>query len=292
VISLTQLCAALLILFALAPTAGEAQIRKLNNDGKKFVEPSAITNSDVTSRNEMARVWASSPVYVPRRSGGVRKTTTAKLTSLTLATGQRLPAIVYLHGCTGLYNFDLDRARMIARQGYIVVALASFARSKYARSCDQASLQGGFYRGVLKMRQFDIGYAVERLRDVPIVDASKIALVGLSEGGNLAATFKARNSNQRTHLRVIEGWTCHAGWPEWAGMNADRSEHVLSLLGANDPWFVGKPWLQGDCGRFMNRSNGSRSIIYRSGQLSDQHALLAFRQPRQDFFAFLAAYLK
>nr|WP_247676935.1 dienelactone hydrolase family protein [Leisingera sp. HS039] len=287
-----QFCSAFLIIVVGGVTASDAQIRNLNNNGKRFVEPSAITNSDVTNRNEMARVWAASPVYVPKRSGGIRKTTTEKLTGITLAKGQRLPAIVYLHGCSGLLAGDLDRAKMIAQQGYIVVALASFARSKYAKSCDQKTLKGGFYRGVLKMRQFDIGYAIESLRDVPIVAASKIALVGVSEGGNLAATFKARNAKQRTRVRVIEAWTCHAGWPDWSGMNADRSEHVLSLLGSKDPWFLGKPWLEGDCGRFLNRSNGSKSIVYRSGQLSVQHALLGFKQPRQALFAFLETYLK
>lgn len=273
-------------------TMSEAQIRTLNNDGKKFVDSSAIEQSDLADRNEVARVWASSPVYIPKSSRGIRKTTTAKLSRVAAKEGRKYPVILYLHGCPGLYQFDLTRAKMIARQGYIVVALVSFARLKYAKSCDQKTLQGGFYRDVLKMRQFDVGYALERLHDIPVVDASNIALFGLSEGGNLAATFKARNKKQRVKARVIEGWTCHAGWPEWSGMNADKGEYVLSLLGANDPWFVGKPWVQGDCGRFMNKANGSRSIIYRSGQLSDQHALLGFRQPRDEAFSFLGTYLK
>lgn len=289
--SALTVCLVWLSVFIFSASGCAAQTRLLNNDGKKFVDPASIKESDWPNTNEMARVWASSPVFVPSAYGGAKRMTIAKLSNWAPKGAQQRPAIIYLHGCPGLYNFDLDRAKMFAREGYIVVVLASFARSKYAKSCNQKTLQGGFYRGTLRMRQYDVGFALERLRDLPNVDPMRLALVGLSEGGNLAATFKPRNQKQRVSVRVIEGWTCHAGWPEWAGMNADKSERVLSLLGANDPWFVGKPWLQGDCGRFMNASNGSRSIVYRSGPLANQHALLGFRQPRQDVFNFLKANL-
>ena len=285
--SILGVCFVWLAAFFFSASECAAQIRLLNNDGKNFVEPASMKKADWSNTNEMARVWASSPVFVPSAFGGVQKMTTAQLFNWRPKGAQKNPVIIYLHGCTGLYEFDLDRAKMFAREGYIVVALASFARSKYAKSCDQKTLQGGFYRGALQMRQYDVGYALERLHSFSNVDPMRLALVGLSEGGNLAATFKARNQKLRVSVRIIEGWTCHAGWPEWAGMNADRSERVLSLLGANDPWFVGKPWLQGDCGRFMNTSNGSRSIVYRSGKLASQHALLGFRQPRQDVLNFL-----
>jgi len=281
-----------LSLLLITASSSSAQLRRLNNDGKQFVSTNDMRRTDWSDVSEMARPWASAVVYVPRAFGGVRKMSTAQLSKWVPKDGKKHAAILWLHGCTGMYQYDLDRAKMLAGQGYIAVALPSFARTKYAKSCDQATLQGGFYRGALQMRQHDVGFALERMNALSSIDPERIALAGLSEGGNLAATFRSRNSRQRVAVRVIEGWTCHAGWPEWAGMNARRHERVLSLLGANDPWFVGKPWLLGDCGKFMNKSNGSRSIVYGSGKLAGQHALMDFSQPRQDTFSFLRTFLK
>lgn len=281
--------AILLLVITGGPSA--AQMRLLNNGGKQFVSSDDINKSDWSDVAEMARPWASAVVYIPNGTGGTRKLTTAQLSGWVPKNGKKYPAILWLHGCSGMYPYDLSRAKMFAKQGYVTVALPSFARKKYAKSCHPAAFQGGLYRGVIQMRQYDVGFALDALGRMRAIDPDRIALVGLSEGGILAATFRTKNNRQKVAVRVIEGWTCHAGWPEWAGLNAGKNEKVLSLVAARDPWFIDKPWLQGDCGEYMTLSNGSRSIVYTSGLLATRHALLGFKQPRQDVLNFLKSYL-
>ena len=79
---------------------------------------------------------------------------------------------------------------------------------------------------------------------------------------------------------------CHAGWTEYAGINAPESEPVLTLVGAKDPWFRNH-WNQGSCGRFLSKSNGSRSVVYSKGRLSTRHELLEAREVQQTVLDFL-----
>ena len=81
---------------------------------------------------------------------------------------------------------------------------------------------------------------------------------------------KEESPRQRSHPRVpsipfepriVEGWTCQAGWYDYAGINAPESEPLLTLVGSKDPWFR-DDWSQGSCGRFLSKSNGSRSVVY------------------------------
>ena len=142
------------------------------------------------------------------------------------------------------------------------------------------------FRPTLTMRQLDAGFAIETARALPFVDPDNMVLIGLSEGGVIAATFKPLDENQRVTARVVEGWTCNAGWYEYAGLNAPEDEPVLSLVGANDPWYRNE-WNAGDCGAFMTHDNGSTSIVYDSGQLATRHELLEFAGVQQETLAFL-----
>jgi hypothetical protein len=88
-------------------------------------------------------------------------------------------------------------------------------------------------------------------------------LMGHSQGAITTATI----ANMPVAARVIEGWTCHAGWPEYRGLAAPPDQPVLALVGENDPWFQSHV-LKGDCGAFMPDDAGgetaSRSIVYRA----------------------------
>ena len=97
--------------------------------------------------------------------------------------------------------------------------------------------------------------------------------MGLSEGGITTATFVGTGPEHGVRARVVEGWTCHAGWSEYDGIDAPSTEPVLALVGAKDPWFQDR-WTRGSCSPFINELNGSRSVVYDTGYLQSRHLLL------------------
>lgn len=257
----------------------------LSNSTKTFTDPQDMREANWSDPAEMDRSWQAALVRMPHTDGGSTTTTVADLQNMPAAE-QRLPTVIYLHGCSGIWYGTHDRMTFLADNGFLVIAPISLAREKYPMSCDEETHQGGLYRPTLRMRQYDAGHAIERARGLPLVDPDNIFLVGLSEGGLTTATFQPATQQQAVKARVVEGWTCHAGWPEYKGIGAREQEPVLTLVGADDPWFQDQ-WTRGDCTNFLSETNGSRSIVYRDPPLASLHELLDEPEPRQEVLQFL-----
>lgn len=273
-----------LVLTIVLSAAAQAQDRGLHNDSKAFVPVSRITSADISDVAEMHRTWVSAIVHVPTVKGRSKGLKAGALSRWSPKINGKLPAVVYLHGCSGIWEGTHRRVRMMANLGFVTAAPASMARQRYAQSCDVQTNTSGLHRNVIKMRQNDAAYAVAQLRKLPFVDPGRIIIMGLSEGGVTAATLRPQPGEV---ARIIEGWTCHAGWREYNGLKARSSTPVLSLLGANDPWFQ-SPYLRGNCASFMRRDNGSRSVVYKSGLLGSEHELLDHSKPRREVVRFLS----
>src|SRR5262249_36530800 len=96
-----------------------------------------------------------------------------------------------------------------------------------------------------------------------------VILMGHSEGAITVATIEGVPAAGR----IIEGWTCHAGWSEYRGLHAPADQPVLALSSEKDPWFR-DPVLAGDCGAYMKNTTLQRSIVYRKpSYLADKHWL-------------------
>lgn len=267
-------------------TLGHAQDRGLGNATRTFTDPSQMRPSDWTNPREVRRTWVAAIVRVPDSKGRSKQIKTGALAGWKPRSGGRLPAVIYMHGCSGIWEGTTRRAKFMADLGFVVIAPASFARRKYPQSCDVTSREGGMYRDILKMRQNDAAYAIAQAGELSFVDPSKIILMGLSEGGITTATLPGNRYKTALAARIVEGWTCHAGRPEYEGLKARASEPVLTLVGARDPWFQDQ-WTKGNCSRFVRTANGSRSVVYTSGALAREHELLDYKQPRQDVERFL-----
>jgi len=261
----------------------------LHNSTKVFAQPEDMNPSDWTDPAEMRRAWNAAIVHVPGKDRKSIESSVSELQDGKFKFGQKLPAVVYMHGCSGIWPGTHMRTKFLAENGFVVVAPASLARKKYPRSCELESYAAGMYRQTLKMRQADAGYAIEQIRKLPFVDGDRIVLMGLSQGGITAATFKPRNKQQKVRARIIEGWTCHDSWPEYNGVRASASEPVLALVGTKDPWF--RDTSQGDCQPFLNPNNGSASIVYADEPLASRHELLEFNSPKQEVVHFLRRHL-
>ena len=220
----------------------------------------AETANDPT---ELARTWDAARVWLPQQP--------ASASSVAELEEANVPGaiVLYAHGCDGITRITDQTARFLARAGHAVIAPDSFARQRKPVSCFPASRQGSMHREVLAWRHAELKHALDALAAIPALNELPVVLMGHSEGAIAVATLDA----PPVAARVIEGWTCHAGWPEYRGVNTARDEPILALVGENDPWFR-KPVLQGDCGAFMSGHQDDRSVVLRApSYLHNRHWL-------------------
>lgn len=232
---------------------------------------------------ELARTWDGGKVYLPGADGPVVLSGAEYRTQgAALAIDGSLPVVVYMHGCSGLDTLSHATALLLVERGYAVVQPNSYARQRKPDSCKPALYLGGLHRGVLPWRHAEASHAIRTLRGEPWVDQSQVYLMGLSEGAITTATY----AGEPVTARVVEGWTCHAGWHEYRGLNARQDEAVLSLLGVDDPWFL-QPELRGNCGVFMDNPD-SRMVLFQGPHiLKDYHYLLWHPSAQRALFEFL-----
>ena len=235
-----------------------------------LVAPAAARADSGSDPAELLRTWQAAWVFAPAADAlGYIRLTTAALPGFLARQTRRLVPVVYAHGCDGLSDISAETGRFLARAGYLVVEPDSFARRDKPVSCEPAAHLGGLHRAVLGWRQAELRAAAARLAALPHLQPGGPVLMGHSEGAIAVATLTGIASR----ARVIEGWTCEAGWPEYRGLRAPPEEPVLALVAQDDPWFR-SPALHGDCGAFMAGRAHSRSIVYRPpGYLHDRHWL-------------------
>jgi len=284
-----NLCSLLTILILLNGCG--TSLTGLGNQTKKFTPPSQMSPTDWDDPIEKERVWQASLVRIPMPDGSILKSTIASLNSDSFPGSFKLPTVIYLHGCTGLGNWSVLRLDFLAENGFIAIAPASFARKKYPKSCDPASHKGGLYRPTIIMRRIDAANAIREAKELPWVDENNLFLMGLSQGGITTATLDTSEGNTQVNARIVEGWGCHAGWYEYKGLNAPETEPVLSLLGELDPWFQ-NPWTKGHCGKFMSKTNDSKSIVFKEGSLRYKHQLLESSKVQKIAIDFLRNHIK
>ena len=145
-----------LLIIALLALSGCFQAG-LHNSTKVFTAPSHMRPSDWSDSAEMERAWQAALVRIPKSGGGYVSTTIAEFEEGGISPEGVWPTVIYMHGCTGIWSGTKTRINFLARNGYAVVAPASFARLKYPQSCRPDTHQGGLYRPTFKMRQYDAG---------------------------------------------------------------------------------------------------------------------------------------
>ena len=245
-----------------------------HNTSKVFTDNDKMNEKNFTDIHEVNLPWINALVRIPLDDGGIFRGSMKDLKGSENFLNGKFKTIIYLHGCAGHWVGTEKRIDFYAKNGYAVIAPPSMARKKYAQSCDTSVPRGGMYRSVLKIRQIDAENAILKAKQLSWTDNENIFLVGLSEGGITTATYTPKNIESSIKGRVIEGWTCNAGWEEYQGVNTPYNEPVLSLVAKYDPWFQAE-YLKGHCGQFKNNNPLSKSIIIDDGtQLSKGHGLM------------------
>ncbi len=192
---------------------------------------------------------------------------------------ERLPLVVFLHGCSGLHGGYRVDIGFLRDRGYAVVAPDSFARAFKPRSCEWRSKSAGSHPGVIGFRLAEAEHALERARAFPWVDPDRVVLIGQSEGGLTTANYTGAGLAGR----VILGWTCQIPWPPLWGLRGDPDTPVLSVVSAGDAWF--RPWyVAGHCGEDMAGFADASSVVLDGAM----HHMLRLPEARESVGKFLA----
>ena len=223
-------------------------------------------------RSDLELTWDNAVIALPARGSRAVQLGTIEGIDLaarlaTLAQGDKLPVVLYLHGCTGIGNYDFFET--LAGAGYVVIAPDSMARRFRPLQCEPDSRTGGFNLFVYDFRQAEIGYALDRLGELEAIDGRNLFLVGTSEGAVATALYHG----DEFRARVIAQWTC-TGVPRVRGIAAPPETPILAIVRADDPWYDSPraPDQAGDCGAFMKDRPRSRSIVLKGGEGHDVFA--------------------
>jgi dienelactone hydrolase len=149
------------------------------------------------------------------------------------------PAIIYLHGCTGINGaHDVSWAKFLAAENYVVVMPDSMARPNRKSNCDPRQKGGtNIFPQAYEYRQQEIAYAKEQIQKSSWWDQKNLFLMGHSEGG--IAT--AQSDHGGFNGLVISGWTCtHKNNPSFDGIKSPKDIPALAVAFVDDAWRKGK----------------------------------------------------
>ncbi|MDT9001385.1 dienelactone hydrolase family protein [Paucibacter sp. APW11] len=157
------------------------------------------------------------------------------------ATATRRPALVLLHGCGGAYQGSgrlsarmTEMAGLLNAQGWHVLVLDSFGARGEKSICTQRI---GTRAITMANRRLDALGALQWLATRPEVDASRLALIGWSNGGSTVLAASDLNV-----AAVRQGPRPRALVAFYPGCAAELARHyrpsaaLLMLLGEDDDW--------------------------------------------------------
>jgi len=166
------------------------------------------------------------------------------------AGGERHPAVVFLHGCGGLFSRTTGlidtRERAWASdlngRGYVVLMVDSFGPRNHGEMCSQS----GFDRELYRKRPRDAYAALLYLQSQPYVRPDRIGVMGWSEGGGVVLyAIRAQSLGRPAELPHGDFRAAVAFYP--ASCNEQRQQAwtstipLLALLGAGDVWTPAAP---------------------------------------------------
>lgn len=142
----------------------------------------------------------------------------------------RRPGILLLHRRDGMSELTLQNAQMYARQGYVVFAADIFGKTVRPKTVPEQQAQSKLYSDDRPLMRARATAGLEVLRNNPMVDTSKIAIVGYCFGGEVAIELA------ETGAPILGSVTIHGSF---RGFPADAAKgikgRVLILHGADDP---------------------------------------------------------
>jgi dienelactone hydrolase len=199
----------------------------------------------------------------------------------------RHPAIVGLHGCSGLFSratgsiapIFRDWAAELNRRGYVVLLVDSFRPCNHGEMC---SIQG-FELDLYRTRPKDAYGALWYLQSQPFVRGDRIGLVGWSQGGGVTLfSIGAQRLGRPATLPQGDFRAAVAFYPGSCNVErqpADWTSRIplLVLIGAEDVWTPAAP-----CKAFLDGAIGRGARIEMQIYPGAYHVFDAANQPRRE----------
>lgn len=175
----------------------------------------------------------------------------------------RVPAVLYLHGCSGFGAEGNAYRHFLSLRGFAFFAPDSLARPERRRNCNPVDHTTGLHGSVSTFRLAELNHALIQIGQLTWVDQDQLFLIGFSEG----AAAAARYDGHAFAGLILTAWHCHGG-PDNQGIALPPSLPALDIISARDPWY---PRLDGrTCARFANGRQSARSLLLEQAT----HALL------------------
>jgi dienelactone hydrolase len=153
------------------------------------------------------------------------------------------PAVVQLHGCTGIEAESYRWARWFARHGYVALVVDSFGPRRLKGNCRTEQTEPP-----ITARLDDAFGALRHLQSLPFVEPDRVGAIGWSQGGVYAMTVVNGPSLERAARRGVAlpavGFRAAIGvYP--GGCSSLVKERairpLLVLIGGADDWTPAAP---------------------------------------------------
>lgn len=158
------------------------------------------------------------------------------------------PAVVYLHGCSGLGEGARKRfSDLLTSWGYVLLAVDSFTTRAIKEACDRQ----------MPDRLADAWGAMLYLSKLPFVDRKRVALLGSSQGGivtmTLASTYDVKLFDVPDGLNFK---AAVAFYPRCSVATRTLAIPTLILIGESDDWTPAS-----NCQRWMAWRDGQGAPV-------------------------------
>src|SRR5208283_2798341 len=132
--------------------------------------------------------------------------------------GERPPAVVLIHGFMADRKLMSVLARRLAENGYAVLAIDVNGHGENRNPFNGDEVESSSLRE-------DVKQAVDYLRSSPLVDGSRIVVMGHSMGAGAALDYATQDPNLKGAVMISGGWV----------IGPERPKNALFIFAQNDP---------------------------------------------------------
>jgi dienelactone hydrolase len=168
------------------------------------------------------------------------------------------PGVIVVHDWMGFGEYGNKRAEMLARLGYVALAVDIYGKGVRPQNTDEASEQATKYKQDRQLLRERVKAGLETLKQNPLVDTSRTAAIGYCFGGTTVLELA------RSGADVTGVVSFHGGLSSSASVGVqDIKSKVQVLHGADDPYVP--PSEVAAFQKEMNDAKADWQMVYYSG---------------------------
>ena len=144
----------------------------------------------------------------------------------------KIPTVVFIHGSGDFIGGDIYRRLIVEEAKFAFIAPNSYAVKNRPTYKSPAPLKE--YMKVHKIRQAEISYTVNRLKEFKWIDKKNLFLMGSSEGALATGIYTGKAFKGR----IIIAWNCEDGYyTSYSKIGAKKRDPILAIIGTEDEYF-------------------------------------------------------